>query len=319
VKAVSIMALPNSWKRNISLRVSDPGGTILETDPFRIRGHVADFDAVVADIVAASARTRDLVPMLADVAYGDGPSEALDIFFPKGPRDNLPVHMFIHGGYWRMWSKREYSCVANTVTQAGAIAVIVDYSLMPTVRMEVIIDQVRRAKLWVMEHITEHGGDPNSLTVSGHSAGGHLSTFLFHANSTTPSVKGALLLGGIYDLAPLQNSFLKDEIALTNEEVAAFSPISQIHNPGCHVTVCVGENETAPFHSQAETFVDVLKRQTVMSSLKVMKGRDHMTSVRDLGRPGTETAQAVAEIIGQRYKAVAPTAHVPRHRPQVSQ
>ena len=269
----------------------------METDPFRIRGHVADFDAVVADIVAASARTRDLVPMLADVAYGDGPSEALDIFFPKGPRDNLPVHMFIHGGYWRMWSKREYSCVANTVTQAGAIAVIVDYALMPGVRMPVIIDQMVRAKKWVIEHIAEHGGDPGSLTISGHSAGAHLATFLIQGNSGASDVQAAFLLGGVYDLAPLQQSFLKDEISLTNEEVAAFSPISQTHNPGCRVTIAVGENETAPFHKQAEMFAAVLKKQGSVVSFSVMRERNHMTSVRDLGRPNSDTGVALATTI----------------------
>ncbi|WP_245457116.1 alpha/beta hydrolase, partial [Mesorhizobium sp. M1A.F.Ca.IN.022.04.1.1] len=111
--------------------------------------------------------------MIADVAYGAGHAETLDLFFPEGRRDRLPVHIFIHGGYWRMFSKTDYSYVAGPVTKAGAIAVILGYALMPAVRMATIVDQIRRAKRWVDEHIESHGGDPGKLTVSGHSAGAH--------------------------------------------------------------------------------------------------------------------------------------------------
>ena len=139
-------------------------------DPFRIRDHVADFDAIVGDILARSAATRENLPMAADIAYGTGPSETLDLFFPAERRPGMPVHIFIHGGYWRMFSKRDYSCIADTVTSAGAIAVIVDYALMPSVRMATVVDQVRRARDWVVTNIADHGGDPNRLTVSGHSS-----------------------------------------------------------------------------------------------------------------------------------------------------
>jgi len=291
------MALLNSWKPNISPRVSNPGGVILETDPFRIRDHVADFDVIVEEIVAASAKARETLPMIADVAYGDGPSESLDIFFPEGPRQNLPVHMFIHGGYWRMWSKREYSCIANTVTRAGAIAVIVDYALMPGVRMKVLVDQVVRAKQWIVHHIAEHGGDPSLLTISGHSAGAHLSTFLFQSSTTGSSVNGALLLGGLYDLLPLQQSFLKAEIALTDDEVAAFTPLGHSYDPSCRAILAVGENETRPFHGQSEAFANVLREQGVPVSIRVIRNRNHMDAVRDLGVVGTETSDSLSGLI----------------------
>jgi acyl-CoA reductase-like NAD-dependent aldehyde dehydrogenase len=64
-------------------------------------------------------------------------------------------------GYWRMFSKRDYAYIADAVTAAGAIAVIVDYALMPQVRMAAIVDQVRRAERWIAERIADHGGDPS--------------------------------------------------------------------------------------------------------------------------------------------------------------
>lgn len=269
----------------------------METDPFRIRDHVADFDALVGEIVTASARTREALPMIPDVAYGDGPDETVDIFFPEGPRQNLPVHMFVHGGYWRMFSKRDYSCIANTVTLAGAIAVIVDYSLMPGQRMEVLVDQVVRAKEWVVQHIASYGGDPSRISVSGHSAGAHLATFTFEESEKASEVQCAFLLGGLYDLAPLQQSFLQSEIALTEDEVSRFTPLLRRHDGNCNVVLAVGEDETLPFHEQANAFDNRLAAQGLSVSSKIIAGRNHMNSVRDLGVPGTEAGELLMSLI----------------------
>ncbi|MGV8935900.1 MAG: alpha/beta hydrolase [Allorhizobium sp.] len=269
----------------------------METDPFRIRAHVADFDEIVEGIVAASALTRKTLPMKADIAYGTGVNETLDIFFPSGNREKLPVHMFIHGGYWRMFSKRDYSYLAETVTRAGAIAVIIDYSLMPKVRMNVLVDQVRRATQWVVDNISAYGGDPSRLTVSGHSAGAHLATFLFNEHALLSVVRAALLLGGIYNLKPLQNSFLAPQIGITDAEVAAYSPISHAYDPGCRVIVAVGADETPPFHQQATELAISMERQGLFVSMQTIYAADHMSSVRDLGRADSATGALLTKLV----------------------
>ncbi len=269
----------------------------MEADAFRIRGHVANFDDIVADIVARSAATRATLPMSADIAYGDGPSEKVDLFFPKEKGAPCPVHMFIHGGYWRAFSKSDYSLVADTVVAAGAIAVVVDYALMPAVRLATLVDQVRRAKQWVLDNIAQYGGDPDKLTISGHSAGAHLATTLFQHDRGPSRVRSALLLGGLYDLKPLQKSFLKDEIALTNDEVAAFTPMRKQFDAATGVMVVVGAKETPPFHEQANTFARKLAGQGLDVSQRIVVNRNHMDSVRDLGVPYSLTGRYLAELI----------------------
>ena len=269
----------------------------METDAFRIRGHVANFDDIVADIVARSAATRATLPMQANIAYGDAPTEKVDLFFPPDRTTPRPVHMFIHGGYWRAFSKNDYSLVADTVVAAGAIAIVVDYALMPAVRMATLVDQVRRAKQWVLDNIAEHGGDPDRLTISGHSAGAHLATTLFQHDRGPSRVRAALLLGGIYDLKPLQASFLKDEIALTNDEVAAFTPMKKQFDAATNVMVVVGAKETAPFHEQANTFSRKLSGQGLAVSQRIVVNRNHMDSIRDLGVPYSLTGRYLAELI----------------------
>lgn len=274
----------------------------MEADPFRIRDHVPNFDEIVVEIVAASALTRERLPMAADVPYGTGADETLDIFFPAGVRENLPVHMFIHGGYWRMFSKRDYSYVANTVTGVGGIAVIIDYSLMPAVRMNVLVDEVRRATQWVVDNISAYGGDPARLSVSGHSAGAHLATFLFHRQNSALPVRDALLLGGIYSLQPLQNSFLASEIGITDMEVAVYSPISHVYDSACKVIVAVGADETLPFHEQAAELTTLMERQGVPVFAQTIYAANHMSSVRDLGRPDSATGCLLTELIGHPVK-----------------
>ena len=268
----------------------------MNSDPFRIRDHVGDFDAIVAEIRRRSEETRANIPMVADVAYGPDASETVDLFFPEGPRHDLPVHMFVHGGYWRMFSKRDYSYVAETVTRAGAIAVIVDYALMPAVRMATIVDQVRRAKRWIFDHIAGFGGDPARLTVSGHSAGAHLATMLFNDETRLSGIRGAVLLGGIYDLKPLQNSFLAAEIAITDEEVERFTPLAHRFDTSVKVDILVGEDETSPFHDQAKAFAARLNEQRLCASRSSLAG-NHMSSVRDLGMTGTAGAKALESTI----------------------
>lgn len=269
----------------------------MQKDPFRTRDHVADFDDIVADIVARSATTRATLPMTADVAYGRGKAERLDLFFPSDRRGNLPVHIFIHGGYWRMFSRSDYSHVAQTVTKAGAIAVILDYALMPEVRMAVIIDQVRRAKQWVLDNIAGYSGDPGRISVSGHSAGAHLATFLFEMAPAPSNIRAAMLLGGLYDLKPLQASFLDPLIGITDDEVAGFTPMTRRHDPETAVTVVVGDQETPPFHQQAASFAAHLREQGARVRDLCLEDRNHMNSVRDLGIVGTQAGDCLVEVV----------------------
>lgn len=276
----------------------NPGALMAHTaDPFRTRDHVPDFDRHVADYASRSAATRARLPMRADIAYGPTPAERLDLFFPPQDAATGAVHMFIHGGYWRMFAKEDFSFVAETVTQAGAIAVIVDYALMPAVRMETLIAQLRRACGWVHGHIGDYGGDPARLTLSGHSAGGHLAALMRADPALAGVIDGALLLSGLYDLAPLQGSFLRELIALTDDEVAQYSPLRHAYGPGGRVTLLVGERETAPFHAQSAAFARHLAQAGVDVETTTVAQADHMSLVADLGTGGTEAARQLRRLL----------------------
>ena len=165
-------------------------------DAFRNRDYVANFDALVEEYKARSEATRASLSMIADVAYDNSARETLDIFSPKAPSGADPVHLFIHGGYWRMFSKDDFSFIADTVTAAGAMAVIVGYDLMPKVRLSTIVGQIRNAVRWLTANIADYGGDAGQFSISGRSAGAHLATFTFCEGAGVAKPASAVLLSG---------------------------------------------------------------------------------------------------------------------------
>jgi len=278
-------------------------------DSFLIRAHVADFEAIVADYGDASANTRAAFPERRTVNYGGGPDEVLDLYLPavkqpgQGLRQRLrPIHLFVHGGYWRAFSKDDYAFVADAITAAGAIAAIMDYSLMPAARLEVLVGQVRRAASCLAVEAESFGGDAQALSASGHSAGAHLASFLAcrgpHESERLPTpARSVLLVSGLYNLDPITRSFLQPELQLTDEEVALWSPLNAAPSPGASITLLVGGRETAPFHEQAAAFVQHLDQAGTPGRLATVQGEDHMTIVRELGRPGSPCARFLAETI----------------------
>ncbi len=147
------------------------------TDLYRIRDFVPDFDAIAAEFVNRSQAFSAKADILADMRYGSRAREVLDIILPKGLQAGAPLHVFVHGGYWRSGEKEHYRFVATPVLEAGGVAAIVEYDLMPDMRLDVLVDQVRRSVLWLQHHAGDFGADPHKLTVSGHSAGAHLASF----------------------------------------------------------------------------------------------------------------------------------------------
>lgn len=267
-----------------------------EVDDFRTRDHVPDFDRNVEWFREYSSQTKAALRNHCDLRYGAGEKATLDLFFPKERQAPAPIHLFIHGGYWRMFDKSDFSFVANTICTAGGIAAIMNYDLMPGVRMATIVEQVHQCASWLVENVESFGGDPARFSVSGHSAGGHLCCFLFSKDSPVRP-KGILALSGIYDLSPLRQSFLQQELRLTDDEVACFSPISMDSARSGAMVLMVGEAETLPFHRQAAALRQKLLDEGWDVSYQSIKGANHMSIMAQLGSPDTIPGQCLAAMI----------------------
>ena len=266
-------------------------------DLYRIRDYVADFERFVAEFRDRSAKTILTLKSRRNVAYGSGHGEHLDLYFPEAPGAGRPIHIFVHGGYWRAFSKEDYAFLADTIVGAGAIAAIVDYSLMPKARMAHLVEQVQRACQWLAEHAAEFDGNATRMTISGHSAGGHLAAMASLPGAGDYRLRAALLVSGLYELAPLAASYLQPELHLTTEEVESFSPLRFPGNSAERFVLAVGADETKPFHVQAEDYLRHLRREACDAELVSLGGEHHMSIVLSLGTPGTECARLLEKMI----------------------
>jgi arylformamidase len=264
-----------------------------EADPFRIRAHVHDFDLISEGYRSTSNAARARWRAKADIRYGPGSEDRLDLFFPETMNGLRPIHMFIHGGYWRANVKEDYAYLANAICDNGAIAAIVEYSRLPNVRMAALVDQVRRATLWLHENGLNFGGDPEAISASGHSAGAHLAFYLAAGGPTENAprlaiIRSLFLVSGIYDLRPIKSSFLQAEIGLHEDEILEWSPLGATLQPGTHGVIAVGDRETAPFVEQAAALAHSASSG---SFALVTAAADHMSIVRDMADPNCRVGQ----------------------------
>lgn len=149
-----------------------------EIDLYRNRDFIPEFDAIMAETEARSREMAARAILQRDVCYGPRPRQKFDLIFPPGTPVDAPLHMFVHGGYWRAGSKDAHTLVAAPVLAAGGIAAIVGYSLMPETRLNAIVGEVRAAARHLRAIAPRIGADPARFSASGHSAGAHLATLL---------------------------------------------------------------------------------------------------------------------------------------------
>lgn len=259
-------------------------------DFYRISDFVPDFDAIAAEFAERSKIVAARRRVIGNLPYGERPREVLDVILPDRPIAGAPLHVFVHGGYWRSGEKHNYHLVAEPVLAAGGVAALVEYDLMPHARLEILVNQVRRAVKWVQARCREFGADPARLTVSGHSAGAHLASYLAASGPeedrlpALPNIQGLFLLSGIYDLSGIPGSFLREQAQMTGAEAAAWSPLTSSQHPARRI-IAYGGHETAPFLEQASQFHRRLSSSAGNADLISAPGLNHMSVVLDLADP----------------------------------
>lgn len=273
-------------------------------DLYRNRDFIPDFDEIVIETAARSREFAKRVDIRSNVSYGPGPRERMDIIIPPRMAKGAPLHVFIHGGYWRSGSKEDHWLVAAPVLAVGGIAALVTYDLMPGTRLGSIVAQVRAAVRHLTAMAPDLGADATRLTASGHSAGAHLASYLAavgaeeSAPPDLPTLGGLLLVSGIYDLTDIPGSFLKSEAEMTPAEASAWSPLTSRQISGPRRIVMVSERDTAPFHAQGRQFASLLGHTVRDGLFRVEAGLNHLTIVLALGDPTSPSGLCLSDLVG---------------------
>ena len=258
--------------------------------------HVPDVTRYVEAAAEASREARERVTGVYDVTYGERPLMTCDIF-PAGP--DAPVHAFFHGGYWRGRDKADYSFMAPVFQDAGVTLVLPNYSLCPDVDLETIVAETASFFHWLAGNIREHGGNPDRITASGHSAGAHLVAMAHaadRADAPPPGlVRRAVLISGLYDLRPVAETTVNADIGLTDATARRLSPIHQLPHRALELALYVGGGETQSWIGQSRDFLEVLQRAGHTASLEVLGDYNHYSIAAELGEGQSPLARACVE------------------------
>lgn len=263
---------------------------------------VRNADEYIKKSAARSAAARARLKCHIDVAYGDTDGQKLDIFPAAKP--GAPVHVFIHGGYWRSLDKHIYSHIAEPMVAAGATVVVINYDLCPKVRITDIVAQVRRSIVWGYNNISGYNGDRDRIYVSGHSAGGHLTGMLIatdwqkEAGLSNDLIKGTAPLSGLFDIEPHRHSQLQEDIRLTSEEVKAMSPMYLPPVARGPALIALGGKEPDLFHWQSLEYAARLRLFGIKAEYVAMPGDNHFDITDRLGDPLDPLTKALIAQMG---------------------
>jgi arylformamidase len=261
-------------------------------------GKVPNAAELIAWYPAESARTRDALPARLDLRYGPKPGETLDIFLPEvdGP---WPVHVFVHGGYWRSLDKSDFSFVARGLQPAGILVAVINYALIPAVDMDELVRQVRASVAWLHRNVAALGGDPARITVSGHSAGGHLVAMLMSADWAErvglpfDTIKAGCGISGLYDLEPIRLCYLNQTLGLTMEAARRNSPVHLVPRSAGPLLLPLGAKEGDEYHRQTESLAAAWRRRALDVEVMDMDGHDHFSIIMELGDHRTPLSRAI--------------------------
>jgi len=116
-----------------------------------------------------------------NIVYGQNPEtgESLiaDIWQPRSgmQRTGLAV-IYVHGGAWRLGEKDMGTrAFFKRLASQGHVIMDIEYTITPTTPLDWMVQDVKRAILWMKKYAGNYGVSPQRIVLIGGSAGGHLS------------------------------------------------------------------------------------------------------------------------------------------------
>jgi arylformamidase len=182
-----------------------------------------------------------------ELAYGPAARQRLDLFLPEGaPRG---VVVFVHGGYWHLFSKAHWSHLALGPLSHGFAVAIPGYTLAPAARIADITAEIARACWFVGTRVQ------GPMVVTGHSAGGHLAARMGCADVSVP-VARVVPISPLAELGPLMATGMNGTLRIDAGEATAESPARHALRDGVTEEVWVGAQERPAFLWQARVLAE---------------------------------------------------------------
>ena len=218
-----------------------------------------------------------------DIFYGDGKLQNLDVYYKKN-KILQPLHIFVHGGYWRALDKSYSSHMATPFYNNNIVFFNINYDLCPNVKLTDIKNQVIKAILWIYKNAKRYNADNKNITISGHSAGAHLVSLMLGVDWNCYNIplnvfKGISLISGIFNTEIVLDLKVNNEIGLTKKEAVKNNSfyISPFLKP--QVLLSYGSYEPKLWKAQTIEFNKFLKKNKISTYLIECKNQNHFTII----------------------------------------
>jgi arylformamidase len=229
-----------------------------------------------------------------DVPYASGERTRLD-YFPWGKR-GAPLFVFIHGGYWQRNDKEIFSFVAEGPHAHGIDVAVIGYTLAPAARLSDIVAEIALALTFLDKNADQFGFRRENICVGGWSAGGHLAALV----SELPTVRGALVISGIFDLEPIALSYINGPLGLDRDEIKTLSPLQRLRGGAAPQTLAVGGNELSELQRQSAVYAEAARRLGLPVKLRTLPGHHHFSILDELAEgDGILTRELLGLISGR--------------------
>lgn len=260
---------------------------------------VGDVSAYAAFYARESEKLRAEMEHYLDVPFGPTLAEHVDIYPASGANGTAPILFYVHGGYWKARTSKEFGYVARGPARRGVTTVVLNYALCPEVTIDEIVRQTRAAVAWTYKNAGSFGGDAGRIHVAGHSAGGHLTAMLLETDwegvyeLPEDVIKSACAISGLFDLAPFPYTFIQPKLQLSWDQVLRNSPILHVPDSAPPLVLVYGEDETAEFHRQSEEFLAAWRSKGLDADLLTLPGDNHYDVIKGFLDPESPLCSAV--------------------------
>ncbi len=244
----------------------------------------------IARYMRESARAAAL-PALRDLRYGVAPRALIDYFPAKHSQGNSGLLVFLHGGYWQELSKNESTFLAPTWHDAGLAHAVVGYTLAPAATLAEIVDECVAAIVWLKNQAQRLGFDAENIVVAGSSAGAYLAA----ACASRVSLRGMVLLSGIYNVSPLIGTSINGQLGL---DVKSANSLNLLRSSSTFAPAVVtwGEIETSEFKRQSNAFANVLQSREIACIRFEIAERNHFDIVHELADSSSQLYQRAHQL-----------------------
>jgi acetyl esterase/lipase len=208
----------------------------------------------------------------------------LDIHAPQGAA-NAPVFVHVHGGAWRIGTRKFVQSKPTWFVKHGWVFVSIDYRKLPQAPVATQADDVAAAYRWVQANIAQYGGNPSRIAVSGHSAGCHL-TALTGCRGDLQGAKALVLCDvDVYDIQALADRRglrkLHKEAFPGPTQWKALSPTTFADRP--HMPMLVVYSNVRGHKRSATEFANALKQSGTQAELYDGSAYNHFSINRSFG------------------------------------